>query len=485
MSESQTAGALARIAADLKTVPVFADLSAEDLEWLAARMDESRFPAGEILSRPGDPAEHLTVILEGELQFERVNAPGSPFFMASAGQVTGALPYSRLTQFSGTARTVLPTRMLRLHKKHFPEMLQRMPQLGQRLVGIMSDRIRETARLETQQEKLAALGKLSAGLAHELNNPAAAARRASQSLIEAMNNVRSASIKLLKHSYSDDQRNALLQFEQDAVQHATSPTAPSDDPLAFSDLEDSITNWLERHNVEEPYKIASVLADAGVNEEKLDALSGFTGEETVGHAVRRVAALIAVYGLVKEIENSTRRISDLVTAIKRYSYMDQGPLQEVDLREDLENTLKIFGHRLKTGVTVVRDYDPQLPRVCAYGGELNQVWTNLIDNAIDAMKGQGQMRVRTRRELDSAIVEIADNGPGVPQEIQSRVFEPFFTTKKVGEGTGLGLDTALRIVRRHHGSMDLKSRPGDTCFRVRLPFKQPAAQAAVQEEHEE
>ncbi|HUI73913.1 MAG TPA: ATP-binding protein [Candidatus Acidoferrum sp.] len=481
MSESQTAGQIARIVADLRGVSIFSDLPAEDLEWLAARMEELKFPGGEILSRPGDPAEHLTVILEGELQFERADAPGAPFFMATAGQVTGYLPFSRLTQFTGTARTVLPTRMLRLHKQHFPEMLQRMPLLGQRLVGIMSDRIRETTRTETQHEKLMALGKLSAGLAHELNNPAAAARRASQSLVEAMNNVRSASIKLLKRSYSDEQRNVLLQFEQEAVRQASSPASPSVDPLDFSDLEDSITNWLEQHQVEEPYKIASVLADAGISAEKLDALAASTGEETVGYAVRRVAALITVYGLVQEIENSTRRISDLVTAIKRYSYMDQGPMQEVDLREDLENTLKIFGHRLKTGVTVVRDYDSQLPRVCAYGGELNQVWTNLIDNAIDAMKGEGELRVRTLRELDCAIVEIGDNGPGVPPQIQSRIFEPFFTTKKVGEGTGLGLDTVMRIVRRHHGSIELKSQPGDTRFRVRLPFKQPVAPSQAEE----
>jgi signal transduction histidine kinase len=484
MSEARTAGQIARIAAELSAVPVFKDLSAEDLEWLAARMEEFKSQGGEILSRPGDPAEHLTVILDGELQWERADSPGAPFFMATAGQVTGLLPFSRLTQFTGTARTVVPTRMLRLHKQHFPEMLQRMPLLGQRLVGIMSDRIRETARIETQQEKLAALGKLSAGLAHELNNPAAAARRAAQSLIEAMENVRAASIKLLKHSYSDTQRSALLRFEQEAVQNAVSPASPSADPLEFSDLEDSITNWLERHKVEEPYKIASVLVDAGITTQKLDELGTSTGEETAGYAVRRVAALITVYGLVREIDNSTRRISDLVTAIKRYSYMDQGPMQEVDLREDLENTLKIFGHRLKTGVKVIRDYDPSLPRVCAFGSELNQVWTNLIDNAIDAMKGEGELRVRTLHEFEYAVVEIGDNGSGVPHENQSRIFEPFFTTKKVGEGTGLGLDTVMRIVRRHHGSIEVRSEPGDTRFRVRLPFKQPAAQTPVEEAYE-
>ncbi len=485
MSESQINGQADRFVTALRAIPIFADLSAEDLQWLASRMDEVSLQTGEVFARPGDPVEYLTVILEGEIQFERADAPGSPVFMATAGQVTGLLPFSRLTQVRGFGRAVLPSRMLRLHKQHFPELLQRMPQLAQRLVGLMSDRIREMTRIETQQEKLLALGKLSAGLAHELNNPAAAARRAAQTLMEAMENVRAASLRLLQHSFSEAQRVAMLQFEQEAMKQTASTGEQSSDPLDVSDREEAITNWLERHNVDEPYKIAPLLADACVNPQKLDALAATTGENTVGYVLCRVAALITVYGLVREIDNSTRRISDLVNAIKRYSYMDQGSLQEVNLQEDLDNTLKIFGHRLKEGVTVIRDYDPQLPRVCAYGGELNQVWTNLVDNALDAMNGNGELRVRTLRELDCAVVEIGDNGPGIPSDVQSRIFEPFFTTKKVGDGTGLGLDTAMRIVRKHHGSIDLKSQPGDTRFRVRLPFKQPAALSQSERPHEE
>lgn len=473
MSEQQRNEQAARFAAALRSISVFADLPSEDLQWLASRMDEMVLSAGQIFARPGDPVEYLIVILEGEIQFERPDNPGSSVIIASAGQVTGLLPFSRLTQVRGNGRAVLPSRMLRLHKQHFPEMVQRMPQLAQRLVGLMSDRIREITRMETQQEKLMALGKLSAGLAHELNNPAAAARRAAQTLMEAMEEVRAASLKLLQHSFSEAQRVAMLQFEQEVMKPATVPAQQSSDPLEFSDREEAVTNWLERHTVPEPYKIASLLAEARVGPEKLDALAATTGENTVGFVLHRISALITVYGLLQEIDNSTRRISDLVTAIKRYSYMDQGALQEVSLLEDLDNTLKIFGNRLKNGVTVIRDYDPQLPRVCAYGGELNQVWTNLIDNAIDAMNGKGELRVRAFHELDCAVVEIGDNGPGIPPDVQGRVFEPFFTTKKVGEGTGLGLDTALRIIRKHHGSIDLKSQPGDTRFRVRLPLKQP------------
>ena len=330
-----------------------------------------------------------------------------------------------------------------------------------------------------------ALGKLSAGLAHELNNPASAARRAALNLTEAMDDVRAASMKFLEHPLTEAQREAVLMLEKKSAQHAASRVGPPEDPLALSDREEQLTAWLERNGVEEAWKIAPVLAEAGAKTEKLDDLKALLGPDLVGPAAKRIAAVITIFGLIQEIDNSTRRISDLVTAIKRYSYMDQSPIQEVDLKEDLENTLKIFGHRLKTGVTVVREYDPDLPRICAYGGELNQVWTNLIDNAIDVMDGKGELRIRAFRELDNAIVEIGDNGPGVPPEIRSRIFEPFFTTKKVGAGTGLGLDTAMRIVRKHHGTMDLKSKPGDTRFRVRLPIKGPQEKAAEEKAAEE
>ena len=219
-----------------------------------------------------------------------------------------------------------------------------------------------------------------------------------------------------------------------------------------------------------------VLAEYGVEVERLDALAAEVGEAVVCHALMRIVAILTIFGLVREIENSTRRISDLVGAIKQYSYMDQAPVQEIDLHQGLENTLTIFGHRLKKGVTLVREYDAALPRICAYGSELNQVWTNLIDNALDAMDGHGQLRVRTARELDGVLVEIGDNGPGIPPDVQSRIFEPFFTTKGVGEGTGLGLDTVCRIIKQHHGSISVESKPGDTRFQVRLPVDQPRTQ---------
>jgi len=468
---------------DLKTNSIFADLPETDLTWLAERMEEVRADAGEVYARTGDPLDHLVVILEGEMHGARPEDQGTPLFIASAGQVTGLLPFSRLTKYKGTTRIALPMRVLRLHRDFFPEMLQRIPVLGQRLVAVMSDRIRETTRQETQRDKLMALGKLSAGLAHELNNPAAAAQRAAKSLKEAMTNVREASLRLLKHPLSGEQRDAVVRFEREVTDSVTDKSPEHSDPLELSDREAEIAECLEEHGVSDAWKIAGPLAEANADFDKMDALRGIVGDEVIADALRRVAAVVTIFGLIHEIDNSTKRISDLVGAIKRYSYMDQAAMQEVNLQEDLENTLKIFGHWIKKGITVRREFAPDMPRVCAYGGELNQVWTNLIDNAIDAMDGNGELLVRTCRELDTVVVDIGDSGPGVPAEIQSRIFEPFFTTKSVGEGTGLGLDAVVRIVQKHHGRIDLKSKPGDTRFTVRLPIKQPKAHAPIPTVH--
>jgi signal transduction histidine kinase len=481
MAETEKTAQVERIVGELKKFKVFADLSAEDLLWLAERMDELSMAAGDVYAQPGDPVDYLTLMIEGELQFQRLASANSVIFIAVAGEITGRLPFSRLTHFKGIGRAVMPTRMIRLHRKYFSELMVRIPVLVERLVGLMSDRIREVTRTETQQEKLMALGKLSAGLAHELNNPAAAAQRAAQNLLKAMENIRTVSLRLLRHESTEEQRRAIFDFELKAGQRA-GQTGNGSDPLELSDREERVTEWLTEHNVAEPWAIASQLAEGGVDQAELNQLASVIGRDFLGDALHRVAGIITVFGLVREIENSSRRISELVGAVKRYSYMDQSALQEVDLREDLDNTLKIFGHRLKTGVTVVRDYDEALPRVCAYGGELNQVWTNLIDNAIDAMQGKGELKIKTCKELDYAVVELQDNGPGIPETIQSRIFEPFFTTKSVGDGTGLGLDAVARIVRRHHGFIEVESKPGETCFIVRLPFKQPKATSAEVED---
>jgi len=457
---------------DLRKVGVLADLPPDHLAWLAEKLEERHFEPREIIAREGDPLDHLTVVLEGEIRIQRGSGPDALIFLVHAGQITGMLPYSRLTHYGGTAQAVLPTRVALLHKSLFPEMVQRIPVLGQRLVALMADRIRETTRIETQRDKLMALGKLSAGLAHELNNPAAAAQRATASLREALETVREASIRLARHALSTEQREMITAFEREAGQPG--PAIPAD-PLAQSDREERITAWLEERRVPDAWKIAPSLTDAGVDIPKLDSLAAHVGEIVLCDALIRIASLLTIARLIGEIEISTKRISHLVQAIKEYSYMDQAAMQLVDLHQGLENTLTILHHRLKGGIQVVRRYDEQLPQICAYGGELNQIWTNLISNAIEAMQGKGELRVRTARELDRVLVEIGDNGPGIPPEVLPHIYEPFFTTKGVGEGTGLGLDTVCRIIRNHHGEIRADSHPGDTRFQVYLPVTQPKA----------
>jgi signal transduction histidine kinase len=476
LPENSTSATSSSLIDDLRKIEVFADLPQEQLAWLVENLEERRFQPGEIMAREGEPLDYLIVILEGEMRIQRGSGADEIIFRGFAGQVTGLLPYSRLTHYGGTSRAVLPTLIVALHRSLFPEMLKRMPLLGQRLVSIMADRIRETTRIETQRDKLMALGKLSAGLAHELNNPAAAAQRATASLRETLETVRDASIRLARHALSTEQREVITHFEREAGKYNS--TLPAD-PLAQSDREERVTNWLESRHMPDAWKIAPALADAGVDIPKLESLAAQVGDEVLCDALIRIASLLTIAKLISEIEISTKRISQLVQAIKEYSYMDQAAMQEVDLHQGLENTLTILHHRLKGGITVVREYDEKLPKICAYGGELNQIWTNLISNAIEAMQGKGELRVRTARDLDRVLVEIGDNGPGIPADVLPHIYEPFFTTKGVGEGTGLGLDTVCRIIRNHHGEIRVSSRPGDTRFQIYLPVTQPKAESST------
>ena len=477
MAENLTSETGRSLIDDLRKIQVFADLPQEHFAWLAEKSEEIRLQQGEIFAREGEPTNYLTAILEGEIRVQRESGSDAPIYIGHAGQVTGVLPYSRLTHYPGTVRAMLPTRMVRLHKDLFPEMLQRMPQLGQRLVALMSDRIRETTRLETQRDKLMALGKLSAGLAHELNNPAAAAQRATASLRETLETVREASIRLARHALSPEQREIITRFEREAGQYTV--TIPAD-PLAQADREERVTAWLEARHVPDAWKISPAIADAGVDIPRLESLAAQVGDEVLSDALTRIASILTISRLIREIEVSTKRISELVRAVKEYSYMDQAAMQEIDLHQGLENTFTILHHRLKGGINEVREYGEDLPRICAFGGELNQIWTNLISNAIEAMQGKGELRVRTARDLDRVLVEIRDDGPGIPPEVLPHIFDPFFTTKGVGEGTGLGLDTVCRIIRNHHGEIRVTSHPGDTRFQVYLPITQPKAQSSTE-----
>src|SRR5437763_15461100 len=454
------------LVADLRKVAAFADQHQDDLEWFVSQSGELRTPVGEITVKEGSPAKAMFVILEGELRARREMGPaGSPVYTAHAGEVTGVLPLSRMKAFTVTVRAVLPMRTLAFPASKFPELFQRMPELSQRLVGLLTDRVRNVTREEQQREKLAALGKLSAGLAHELNNPSAAARRSAASLRDCLERLRVAG----RSSRLGPEDCGLLAQREEEIRAALIP-AENKDEFARVEREEAIQSWLEGRGVADAWKLAPLLADANLTDAQFESFAGAAGA-SLGPELTRFGALLEMERIAAELENSTARISDLIKAIKEYSYMDQAPLQEVDIKSSLETTLIIMHHKLKRGIVVTREYAADLPKVVAYGSELNQVWTNLIDNAADAMKEKGKLLVRAVRENDYVLVEIADDGPGIPPEVQSRTFEPFFTTKGVGEGTGLGLDVVHRIVRKMRGLISVKSVPGDTRFQVRIPIQ--------------
>ena len=457
----------------LRRVHVFADLPDDQLRWFADNSQDLRFAPGEVMFHKNDPPDVMVVYLEGEVHAYWDESDHDIVYIARAGdrstEVSGMLPFSRMTAFQVTGYAVTDVRLLRFPVSLFPEMMQRMPVLVQRLVGIMSDRVRESTTLDQQQDKLMALGKLSAGLAHELNNPAAGATRAANDLIETLKELRAADMRLCSHDLTDAQQQSIDAFESKAIDHTA--TAKQLNSLDQSDREDEVNEWLETHGVADAWKLSPNLVEAGMDSAALEQLLGKIPASATADVLARVNCQLTAARLASEIKNATARISELVGAIKEYSYMDQAKVQELDVHKGLDNTLLILKYKLKKkNITVTRDYAESLPVIKAYGSELNQVWTNLIVNAVDAMSEGGKLKVRTKREPTDIMVEIRDNGAGIPASARTRIFEPFFTTKPVGEGTGLGLDTVARIVRKHRGNVRFESRPGDTCFQVRLPL---------------
>jgi len=451
---------------ELLRVPAFADLPDDQIAWFLSQSQEMRVKAGDTYVRQGDPADSMFVILEGQFQWRGEFGGETVVLSGKPGDVTGVLPFSRMTQFTVSGRAVTDGRVLRFPVSLFPELVQKMPELVKRLVGMMSDRIRETTRIEQQRDRLASLGKLSAGLAHELNNPASAAKRATSQLRDILKKIRDASLELGRRDLTSAQKSEIEKLEASFTQQEVPPP----DPLTISDLEDHLDSLLRSHGQNDSWQLAAGLARRNIRPEVLESLFANLDGDTARAALVRISASIEVASLLHEIESSTSRISDLVGAIKEYTYMDQSPVQNVDIVRSLETTLTILNHKLKQGVVVQRDYQRVPLLVNSFGSELNQVWTNIIDNAIDAMGGKGELRVRTYREDACVVVEIGDNGPGISPEIKPHIFEPFFTTKGVGQGTGLGLDTVQRLVKKHRGNIQVTSKPGDTRFQVWLPL---------------
>ncbi|MGC2475467.1 MAG: ATP-binding protein [Candidatus Sulfotelmatobacter sp.] len=452
----------------LRGVPAFEGLPDDQIDWFLSQAQDLRVKAGDTYARQGDPADAMTVLLEGEFQWRGEFSGETLVVDLKAGDVTGVLPFSRMKKYTLGGRALTDGRVLRFPAALFPQLVQKMPELATRLVGLMSDRIREATRFEQQRDRLAALGKLSAGLAHELNNPASAAKRASSQLREMLKRIRDASHDLGRRELTASQKSEIERMEASLMQ----ADAPPLNALAASELEDQLDSLLRSHGQDDLWQLAADLSKKNFKPQDLEHLFAILDPPTARAALVRISALVEVAGLLNEIESSTSRISDLVKAIKEYTFMDQAPVQNVDIVKTLETTLTILNHKLKRGVTVHRDYQPLPMLVNSFGSEINQVWTNLIDNAIDAMGGKGDLNVRTYREDDCVVVEIGDNGPGISPTVLPRIFEPFFTTKGVGEGTGLGLDTVQRIVKKHRGNIQVRSKTGDTRFQVWLPLAQ-------------
>jgi signal transduction histidine kinase len=458
---------------ELRGCFLFEKLTDVQLEWLAARGIVRSYEVGDVY-REGDPAEWFFVLLDGGVQLlKRAGGEDVPLVSSWARGVyagaTRAFVPNAGTLYETTLRTLAPSRLFQLKAEDFATMLKEWFPMAVHLLGGLFVGMTNFEAVTSQRERLMALGSLSAGLAHELNNPAAAGARAAHALRDRLADARDC-LRAAVAAVPPEAIGVVIALEADAEERARAGGAAHLRALETGDREDDLADWLDERGVPDSFDLASTFVAAGLDVGWLSRLGEVSGAQ-LGAVLRWFWARLEIISLVDELESSATRISTLVGAIKDYSQMDRAPYGETDVHEGLESTLVILGHKLKGGVEVLRDYDRDLPLVPGSPGELNQVWTNLIDNAIDAMDGRGRLRLRTAREGDTVLVEVGDEGPGIPPELQKRVFEPFFTTKDVGKGTGLGLDVSYRIVvQRHHGDLRVESSPGDTRFQARLPL---------------
>lgn len=455
----------------LKQLPLFAGLADDKLVWLIENAEQVTLQAGDVLIEEGSPPDAFYVVLAGEVEVVK-RAGGSTVLLAlnGPGEMLGEMSLIQNSVRTATVRALRTSRILKISRDLFETLLCGNPATAMAILRTVMVRLHNTQSMMAQNEKLISLGTLAAGLAHELNNPAAAARRSAGQLHSTISQWLKAR-GALDALHLDPELNEIVvsRLRDDIARNVQQPLAP--DALDRSDREYEIEQWLEGCGLDEAYEHASSLAAFGWDVPALEAWTTPFAPEQRPVVMRWLATGYLVYSLLDEVANSTERISEIVKAVKDYSYLDQAPLKEIDVHEGLESTLTMLKHKLKQGVTVKRDYDPSLPRIEAYASELNQVWTNLIDNAIDAMGGQGELRVKTHAGDGCVVVEIADNGPGIPPDVLPRILEPFFTTKGPGVGTGLGLHVSNNIVLKHRGRIDVDSKPGATTFKVTLPVR--------------
>ena len=459
---------------ELRTLFLFEALSEEQLSWLAERSWVTEVPAGATVFEEGDPAELIMLLLSGTIAMSRRVGPDDVETVRTdqlgvyAGAMQSYLDDVTSQDYMATVRVISDARLLLIRAEDFAAAVRTWFPMAIHLLEGLFLGMRNSQEIVGQRQQLLALGALTAGLTHELNNPAAAAVRANAALRDRFAAMRN-KLAMLAHEELDPRLLELLVDVQEEAVRAVA-VAPDLTPMQESEREDELTEWLDDHGVTDSWQLAPVFVNAGTTPEFLEKLAAGAPPEMVEGAVRWLAYTVETELLLNEITDSVTRISTLVAAAKQYSHMDRAPFERADVHDGLKSTLSMLAGKL-AGLTVVKDLDRTLPPVPVYAGELNQVWTNLIDNAVQAMDGEGTLTIRTSRDGDYVRVEIGDTGPGIAPELRQRIFEPFFTTKPVGQGTGLGLDISYRIVvARHGGDLTVESVPGDTRFIVRLPL---------------
>jgi signal transduction histidine kinase len=467
---------------ELRTLFLFEKLTDEQLGWLADHGCTMRVPAGGLVLREGDPAESFVVLLSGTVSLTR--RVGADEVETNRTEQRGV--YMGATQayirddgvprkYMGSMRALSDSEFFVLSASDFGSLMREWFPMAIHLLEGLAFGMRSSQAAIGERQRLAALGALSAGLMHELNNPAAAAARATGALRQRVAAMRMKLGKLAAGKVAPDRLVALLELQEEVIERAAK--APVLTAMQTADLEDELGEWMDDHNITGGWDVAPVFAQGGIDTECLSEIEQrLASAELLDQAIHWIGYALETEQLMTDIEDASGRVSSLVSAAKQYSHVDRAAHQWIDVHGGLDSTLVMLSHKIGDGVRVVKDYDRSVPQVPAHPAELNQVWTNLIDNAVHAMGGQGTLTIRTYAEGDRVVVSVGDTGPGMPPEVRKRVFEPFFTTKPVGEGTGLGLDISYRIVvNGHGGDIAVESQPGDTRFLVRLPVAEPSS----------